>query len=155
MSLYRQAGGRSPRLLAAVLLVGALLGAVAGYVVGRGSVEKPSTAEVIADARAELRPVAAGLELVPIEYEGALSGGEVESPTEYEAAKGAVSRTDAALAAAGEDLRAIDQAGYAAAEEAIARLGEAIDSVAPPARVEALAALAGERIDTLAGNREG
>ncbi len=152
MSLYRQAGGRGPRAIVAALLAGVLIGALAGYPAGRGSVEAPSAAELVADARAELRPVAAGLELVPIEYEGTLRGGEVESPTEYQAAKDAVLRAEQALRSAGQDLEAVDPDGYAAATRAIARLERAIDSVAPPARVEALARLARARIEALAGH---
>lgn len=152
MSLYRQAGGRNPRLLIAVLVVGAAVGALAGYAVGRGSVERPSAAEVIADTRAELEPVAAGLELVPIEYEGAVRAGKVDSPTEYEATQGAVARAQVTLSAAGPGLRAIDAAEYAAAKRAMSRLSEAIDAVASPQRIEALAETARARVDALTGS---
>lgn len=150
MSLYRQAGGRDRRVLAGALLGGLLVGLLVGYLAGRGSVEEPSAAEVIAEARAELRPVAAGLELVPIEYEGAVSAGEVAAPTEYQAAQSAVARAEAALAASAEDLRAIDAATYAAAEQAVADLSEAIDSRAPPTEIETLASKAGSRVESLA-----
>lgn len=150
MSLYRQAGRRNPRLLIAALAVGVAIGALAGYGLGRGSVESPSAAEAIAGARAELRPVAAGLELVPIEYEGALRGGKVDSPTEYQAAKDAVARAEEALAAAGEDMRAIDAPRYARARDAVSRLGEAIGAAAPARRIEALAEVAQEEVAALA-----
>jgi hypothetical protein len=151
VSLYRQAGGLSPRALVAALLIGALIGSLAGFLAGRGSVEERSAAEAVADARAELRPVAAGLELVPIEYEGALEDGRVAAQTEYEAAQGAASRAEAALADAGDDMRAIDPAGYAAAARSLARLGAAIDSVAPPSRIDSLAQAASARVESLAG----
>jgi hypothetical protein len=152
MSLYRQAGGRDPRLLVAAVAGGLLIGLLVGYLAGRGSVEEPSAAEVIADARAELRPVAAGLELVPIEYEGALRGGKVAAPTEYQGAKEAVARAEADLRAAREDLRAIDPAGYAAATSAIDRLSAALDATAPPNEIKSLAGEASSRVETLTGS---
>jgi hypothetical protein len=140
MSLYRQAGGYAPRALAGTLIVGVVLGALAGFLAGRGSVSEPSAAEVVADARAELRPVAAGLELVPIEYEG-----------EADAAASAAIRAQQTLVEAADDMRAIDPVGYTAATRAVSRLRDAIDAVAPPARIEALARAAEARIDALAG----
>jgi hypothetical protein len=134
--------------VAAVL--GVLVGGMAGFLAGRGSAGEPSAAEVVADARAELRPVSTGLEVLPIEYEGSVEGGRVSAPTEYRAARAAVARADEDLAAS-ENARAIDPAGYAAARRSLARLGEAIESVAPPVRVDALARAAQARIDALAG----
>ena len=150
MSLYRQTGGRSSRALLAVLAVGVLIGLVAGYLIGRGSVDEPSAAEVVADARAELQPVAAGLELVPIEYEG--SDSKVTSPTEYKGATEAVARAEADLAAAEEDMRAIDPAGYAAATQAVERLSRALDAAAPPNEVKDLARKASAAVESLAGS---
>lgn len=155
MSLYRQAGGYAPRAIVAALIAGVLIGGLAGFLAGRGSVGDRSAAEVVADAQAKLRPVAAGLELVPIEYEGALDDdGRVAAETEYEAAQAAVSRAQAALAAAAEDMRAIDPAGYAAATRSLMQLVAAIDSVAPPSRIEALAARARTRVESLSGGSE-
>lgn len=154
MSLYRQAGGFSPRTLVVGLLLAALAGALIGFLVGRGSVEDPSIAEAVADARAELSPVVAGLEIVPIEYEGALRGGRVVAETEYEATQAAVSRTEAALAAVAEDMRAIDPAGYAAATSAVEDLSSAIDSTASQIRIEALAARAQTAVEVLSGGSE-
>jgi hypothetical protein len=139
MSLYRQAGGYASRVLIAALIGGLLIGGLAGFLAGRGSVDDPSAAEVVADARAELRPVVAGLELIPIEYEG-----------EADAAASAAVRAQQALAEAADDMRAIDPAGYVAATRAVDQLTEAIDSLAPPARIEALARVAQARIGTLA-----
>jgi hypothetical protein len=150
MSLYRQAGGRGPRALVAALVVGLLLGAVAGFLLGRASVEESSAGEAVADVRAELTPVAAGLELVPIEYEGAVRGGEVVAGTEYEATHGAAARAAADLEAVAEDMRVIDPDGYEAATAAIDDLEAAIDALAPQARIEALASRASARVDGLA-----
>jgi hypothetical protein len=150
VSLYRQPGGYSPRTLAAALIAVALVGGVIGFLVGRGSVEDRSAADAVADARAELRPVAAGLELVPIEYEGALRGNGV-ARTELDAARGAASRAEAELAAVAEDMRAIDAAGYAAATRAVAQLAAAVDATASPARVKALASRASDAAEALSG----
>jgi hypothetical protein len=154
MSLYRQAGGRSPRTIAAVLLAGLLIGALGGFLAGRGSVEEPTAAEAVADARAELAPVAAGLELVPIEYEGAVRNGRVVARTEYEATKAAAGRAAADLDAASEDLQAIDATGYEMAEQAVDKLIEAIAAVAPSAQIEALARAANNRVESLAVGSE-
>jgi hypothetical protein len=153
MSLYRQAGGISPRALVVGVLVAALVGALIGFLLGRGSVEDPSPADVVAEARAELRPVAAGLELVPIEYEGAFRGGRV-APTELKAAQDAASRAAAELEAASEDMRAIDPAGYAEAASTVEELSSALDSTASQARVEALATRAQAAVEELSGGSE-
>lgn len=151
MSLYRQAGGQAPRTIAVAAIVGALAGGLIGFLAGRGSAGEPSAAEVVADARAELRPVSTGLEVLPIEYEGSVEGGRVSAPTEYRAAEAAAARAEDGLEAASEDMRAIDRAGYAAARRSLARLGEAIDEVAPPARIDALTRAAQARIEALGG----
>jgi hypothetical protein len=151
MSLYRQAGGFSSRMLAVAALVALLAGLLIGYLLGRGSVDDPSVAEVAADARAELRPAAAGIELIPFEYESAVVGREgAAEPTELEATKGAAERAAAALEASAADMEAIDPDGYAAAQRSLRALSAAIDQVAPPARVEALAESAQARIEALA-----
>jgi hypothetical protein len=152
VSLYRQAGERGTGLLVALLVAGLLVGGVAGFLAGRGSADDPTLAELIADARAELAPVARGLELVPIEYEGAVRNGKVIAPTEYSATQGAASRAAGDLEAAGEDIRAIDPAGYEAATAAITDLEAAIDVLARQARIDALTAAAADRVEALAGD---
>ena len=150
MSLYRQAGGYSPWTLVTALAVVALFGGGIGFLLGRDSVDPPTAAEAVADARAELRPVAAGLELVPIEYEGALRGGRA-APSEVDAAREAATRAEAELAMAAEDMRSIDPVGYAAATRAVVRLAAAVEATVPPARVEALAARASAAVEALSG----
>jgi hypothetical protein len=149
VSLYRQAGERGPALLISLLLIGLLVGGAAGFLAGRGSADDASAAEVVADARAELAPVAAGLELVPIEYEGAVSKGKVTAQTEYEATQSAAARATEELEAS-EGIRAIDPDGYEAATAAIEKLERAIAAVAPPTRIEALAEIASARLESLA-----
>ena len=151
MSLYRQAGGFSPRSVVIAALLALLVGALLGYLSGRGSVDEPTVAELASEARADLRPVAAGIELIPIEYESAVVGSDgAGAPTELEATQGAAARAEEALAASGEDMRAIDPTGYAAAHRSLQELSAAIDEVAPPVRIEALAGTAQARIEALA-----
>lgn len=151
MSLYRQTGGRGPAALLALLLAGLLVGAALGFLIGRGTAEQPSLAEQVEDARDRLGPVASGLGLVPIEYEGAVRGGEVTAPTEYKAARGAAARVAEGLEASGEDLREIDPDGYRRAAAAVTALRGEIEATGPPARVEALAEAAAARVESLAG----
>jgi hypothetical protein len=150
MSLYRQAGGRSAGAIAAVLITGLLVGCLAGFLIGRSTAPDPSLSELVADARAELAPVAAGLELVPVEYGNAVRSGRVVEPTEYEASQAAVARAEQALTAAGTDLRAIDPAGYAAAVESMKLLSSAIEARAAAARVDTLAQAASAKVESLA-----
>jgi hypothetical protein len=150
MSLYRQAGGRGARTFVAALVAALLIGGLVGFLVGRGSVEEPSAAEVVANAREDLGPVELGLEQVPIEYEGAVRDGRIVARTEYTATQATATRTAEDLDAAAEDLRAIDPDGYEAATAAIEKLEAAIAAVVPPARVEALAVEAGARLESLA-----
>jgi hypothetical protein len=151
MSLYRQAGGRSAGTIVAVLVAGLLVGCLTGFLIGRGTASNPSLSELVADARAELAPVAAGLELVPVEYGGSVRDGRVVSPTEYEASQAAVARAEQALIAAGKDLRAINSAGYAAAVESTKHLSSAVEAKATAARVDSLARAASAKVEILAG----
>ena len=89
MSLYRQAGGHATRALVVAAVVGVLVGGLIGFLGGRGSADDPSAAEVVADARAGVRPVSTGLEVLPIEYEGSVDRGRITARTEYEAARAA------------------------------------------------------------------
>jgi hypothetical protein len=152
MSLYRQAGGRSAGIIAATLVAGLLVGALAGFLIGRGTADEPSLSELVADARAGLAPVTAGLELVPVEYGNSVRSGRVVEPTEYEASQAAVARAEQGLTAAGTDLRAIDFAGYVASLGAVRSLSEAIDARSPDAKVDSLAHAANAKVEALAGD---
>lgn len=152
MSLYRQAGGRNAGAIVLALAVGLLVGGLTGFLSGKGSAEDPSLAVLVADARAELAPVAAGLELVPVEYASAVRAGQVVEPTEYEASRAAVARAEQSLADAGADLRVIDPTGYSAALDSVRSLSAAVDARAPGAKVESLARMASARIEILSGS---
>jgi len=151
MSLYRQAGERGPALLVGLLVAGLLIGGVAGFLIGLGSADEPTLSEQVDEARGELRPVAAGIELVPIEYEGSVAGGEVTAPSERGAAAEAIERAAAGLESSAVELRKLDPGGYQQAVAAIDALAAAVDATAPLARVERLAERAGARVEALAG----
>lgn len=144
MSLYRQAG-RSPRALIAVALAGVALGAGAGYGIGRCGAPEPSAGAVIARLAERLRPVAAGLALLPTEYPQSAQGAESS------AVRGDLERIAGGLAAARDDVRRLDPAGAAALERAVAALRAAVARKAPPAEVTALAAAARRALAAVPG----
>ncbi|HEX7290852.1 MAG TPA: hypothetical protein VF250_06945 [Conexibacter sp.] len=143
MSLYRQPRASRPLLIAGIAVVALLVGGAIGFALGRGSAPEPSAQDVVAQLSDDLRPLAAGLELLPTEYPQALAGG-----AESAAVTGDLAHIRAALTAAGPDLRALDPAGARALAERVAALERAIDARAPAAQVERLAA---DAQDALAG----
>jgi hypothetical protein len=150
LSLYRQTGGPTPRALALALIAALLVGGLIGFLLGRGSAEEPTLVEQATEARQQLGPVAAGLELVPIEYQNVVRAGRVTAPTEYAATRQAVQSATSDLAAASEELRVIDPRGYAAAAAAVQVLRAAVGRRAAASRVEGLADAARARIEAIA-----
>jgi hypothetical protein len=143
MSLYRQPRGARPLLLAGIAVAALLIGGAIGFALGRGSASEPSAQDVVAQLRDELRPLAAGLELLPTEYPQALQGGG-----ESAAVTGDLGRIRSALSAAAPDLQTLDPAGERALAARVAALEQAIDARVPAAQVKQLAAAAQ---DALAG----
>jgi hypothetical protein len=135
MSLYRQPRAARPLLLGAIAVVALLVGGGIGFALGRGSAPEPSAQDVVAQLREELRPLAAGLELLPTEYPQALQGG-----SESAAVSGDLGRIRSALAASAADLRALDPTGARALAERVAALEQAIGARAAAAQVKQLAA---------------
>jgi len=149
VSLYRQPG-RSRSLALAALAAGALLiGGAIGFALGRGSADEPSARDVAAQLRERLRPLAAGLELLPTEYPQSLRGAGEESA----AVRGDLARMRAALAAAAPDLRALDPVGAAALAARVDALEAAVRARASAARVERLATVAHAALADLPGGR--
>ncbi|MGI9021112.1 MAG: hypothetical protein ACR2G3_10420 [Solirubrobacterales bacterium] len=152
MSLYRQAGGSSARAVAIGVAVALVVGAVAGYLVGRGTAPEPTLAELVAKARQELRPALSALELVGIEYSEAVGPtGEVRAETELDAA-GAQAQAAADALAGATELEAIDPEGVAAASELVGELEAAIAEPARTPVVEHLIEDARARISALVGD---
>ncbi|MGN6189673.1 MAG: hypothetical protein ACTHOE_12310 [Conexibacter sp.] len=143
MSLYRQPRAARPLLLAGIAVVALLVGGGIGFALGRGSAPEPSAQDVVAKLRDELRPLGAGLELLPTEYPQALAGKDGAA-----AVTGDLGRIRSALAASAADLRTLDPAGARALAARVAALTAAIAARVPPAQVQRLAAAAQ---DALAG----
>jgi hypothetical protein len=148
MSLYRQPRARRPLLIAGIATVALLVGGAIGFALGRGSAPEPSAQDVVAQLREDLRPLAAGLELLPTEYPQALAGGG-----ESAAVTGDLSRIRSALADAAPDLRRLDPAGARALSDRVAALEQAIAARAPAAQVERLAAAAQNALAGVPGGR--
>jgi hypothetical protein len=148
MSLYRQPRGARPLLIAGIAAVALIVGGAIGFALGRGSAPDPSARDVVAQLRGELRPLAAGLELLPTEYPQALQGGG-----ESAAVTGDLGRIRSALAASAADLRTLDPAGARALADRVAALQQAIAARAPAAQVERLAAAAQDALAGVPGGK--
>ena len=149
MSLYRQPGRSRPLLIAAVALVALAAGVGIGFAIGRSTSPDPSAQDVVAQLRARLRPLSAGLELLPTEYPQALHA----SGDEAAAVSGDLARIRGALAAAAGDLRALDPAGARVLSARVASLAAAVRAQAPPADVARLAAQAQSALAQVPGGR--
>jgi len=139
MSLYRQQGGLGPRWIVLAAALALLIGAAIGFAVGRSTAPDPTVAETVAAVREEVQPVLDGIALVPDHYAQSVRAGEVAEPVQYEGAVQQLATARDGLAAAGADLRALDPGAYAAAEDAMAALSDAVRAKVDPARIAALA----------------
>jgi len=148
MSLYRQPRAARPLLLAGIAVAALLIGGAIGFALGRGSAPEPSAQDVVAQLRDELRPLSAGLELLPTEYPQALAGGG-----ESAAVSGDLGRIHGALAAATPELRALDPAGARTLADRVAALERAIEARVASAQVARLAAAAQAALADVPGGR--
>jgi hypothetical protein len=137
MSLYRQAGGRPWALVIAALVAGVAIGLAIGLLIGGGDEEEPTLAQQVADLRTDAEPLRLALEQVTIEYTGTVSGGEVDSPTEYQAAQATVDRAIATFDQLRADLEAIDPAAAQRLDRALVELSDLVDHRAPESAVNA------------------
>jgi hypothetical protein len=137
MSLYRQAGGRPWALVAVALVAGVAIGVVIGLLVGGGDGEEPTLAEQVADLRTDSEPLRLALEQVAIEYTGTVSGGEVESPTEYQAAQATVGRAIASMDQLRPDLEALNPVSAQRLDRALTELSDLVDDRASEDAVRA------------------
>jgi len=148
MSLYRQPRAARPLLIAGIAAVALLVGGALGFALGRNSAPEPSAQDVVAQLRDELRPLAAGLELLPTEYPQALAGGG-----ESAAVTGDLGRIRGALTATRADLATLDPAGARTLADRVAALEQAIDARVPAAQVKQLAAAAQDALAGVPGGR--
>ncbi|HEU4703383.1 MAG TPA: hypothetical protein VFS37_12950 [Conexibacter sp.] len=146
MSLYRQPRATRPLLLAGIAVAALIVGAAIGFALGRSSAPEPSAQDVVAQLREELRPLAGGLQLLPVEYPQALAGGGESAGVE-----GGLARIRAALADATPDLRALDPAGARALAARVAALEQAVEARAPAAQVEQLVSAAQDALADVPG----
>jgi hypothetical protein len=148
MSLYRQPRASRPLAISLVALAALLVGGAIGFAIGRASAPDPSAQDVVSQLREELRPLAAGLELLPTEYPQARAGGG-----ESAAVDGDLARIRGALHAAQADLRALDPAGARTLADRVATLAAAIRARAASAQVARLAADAQAALADVPGGR--
>jgi len=149
MSLYRQPGRVRPLVIALVALVALLVGGGIGFALGRGSSPDPTARAVVDQLRGTLRPLGAGLELIPTEYPQSRQG----TGSEAAAVRGDLDRIDAALRDATPDLRVLDPVGARTLAARVAALAAAVRADATPARVRALAAAAQAALAAVPGGR--
>jgi hypothetical protein len=137
VSLYRQSGRTSTRVVVIAAATAVVIGLIAGFAIGRVSAPDPSLADKVGELRTALEPADQGLELTATEYSQAVRDGRVAEPTEYTAAKADVQRVQDVIAATRADLRALDPAGAAALASAVQALSDDVDRRADPSAVQA------------------
>jgi hypothetical protein len=131
VSLYREAGRGTTRTLVVAAAIALVAGLAIGFALGRASGPDPSAADVVSDLRADLRPVAGGIELLPNEYAQAYRNEGVEA----EGVRGALDRIKTQLDKARPDLETLDPDGMKALDDAFAQLESAVQQKAPPGEV--------------------
>jgi hypothetical protein len=147
VSLYREAGRRNARTVAIAAVVALVVGLGVGYAIGHGSAPEQSATELGSKLRSELRPVNAGLALIPNEYAQAYKGEGVEA----EGVQGALARIEKDLIAAAPDLRALNPKGVEQLDIAFDALKKAVNGKAPPAEVKKAAERVTAVLATLPG----
>jgi hypothetical protein len=134
MSLYREARSRTGRtvaVLAAVFVVGGIVGAALVYALR----PEPTLADRVTQLQEDVRPALDGLELVPIHYESS-------NATTRRAAADQLAAAQADVNDVASDLQALDPAAAARVDRALEELAALIDDGAPPAQVEQAVAAA-------------
>jgi hypothetical protein len=149
MSLYRQPGRVRPLLIAGIAVAGLIVGLVLGYALGRSGRKDPTAQDLVAQLHETLRPLAAGLELLPTEYPQARAG----AGNETAAVQGDLGRIDAALREAASDLRVLDPAGARTLDARVAAIRAAVREDVSPAQLERLASAAQDALADVPGGR--
>jgi hypothetical protein len=135
MSLYREAGRGRARMLAIAAVVVLIAGLAIGFALGRSTAPEPSGADVISGLRSDLRPVSAGLSLLPNEYAQAYRG----EGAELQGVQATIDRMEQQLAKARPDLQALDPEGLSSLERGLEQLATAVKRKDQPAQVEHVA----------------
>ena len=150
MSVYREPATRRARAAGIAAVLALLVGAVAGFLAGRASVDETSLEEEIGDVQEEIRPALNALELVGIEYPEGVRGGRVVAETEYRAAESQADSAAAALDAARDDLELLSPEATRRAGRAIAELQRMIGERAEPEAVQRTAREASSSLEASA-----
>jgi hypothetical protein len=140
MSLYREPGRRRASILVAVAAGFAVLGGLAGFLIGSDGEEEANLGEALEEVQGEVRPALGELELVEIEYGEGVRGGQVVAETEYRASLDHAERARAAVDANAGDLRLLSPGDLGAAESALNELVRLAEGRAETARVSAAVA---------------
>ena len=134
MSLYREAGSRRGRAVAA-LLAALLAGLAIGFAAAWALKPEPTLADRVADVQDEVRPALDALELVPLHYEST-------DPVTRRAASDQLAAAREDVLAAGSGLDALQPGAADRLERAFDDLGRQLEQGAAVAEVEsAVAAL--------------
>jgi hypothetical protein len=139
VAIYRPSS-RRPLVLAGV--GGLVAGLVLGFFLGRSSA--PDLAAQLAAARAEVRPILASLDVVRIEYQSLLDGGDSGS-------EGALARARDALDAGRATFDVLDRAAAASLDSALDGVAAAVEGRVPLADLEAAVSDAEAAAARLAG----
>lgn len=146
MAIYRPPKRRWPALVAC-LFGGAIVGLVAGLLIGSGD---PDPAEAVAPAKQSLNDALIVLDVLDVEYSEAVSGGSVQNRSEYDGARSALERSRAAFEDARPALQALDPQRAEAIGGAYAQLQGLVADAADPSSVSAAIV---ELKDALKGNQ--
>lgn len=140
MAIYR-APSRRPLIL--VGIGGLVFGLLVGVFVGRAMV--PDLASQITSARAEVRPILSSLDVVRIEYDSLLNGGDSGS-------EGAIARAREAFETRKPTLVLVNPDAAARLDAALTRVADAVAAKVPSAELELAVAdaeaIAGEIMGT-------
>lgn len=139
MAIYR-AQSRRPLVLAGI--GGLAAGILIGFLVGRSTA--PDMATQIASARAEVRPILSSLDVVRVEYDSLLNGGDSGS-------EGAIARAREAFEARRPTFELLDPQVAESLDAALDRVADVVAARAPRADLEAAVADAEEIATELAG----
>ena len=127
MAIYRPSRARWPIALAAAV-VGVAIGLVAGLSLADTG---PHPGAVVSDVRANVRAATALLDVVKVEYQEAVSGGEVTTVQEYGGARDALGRSRARFDRAARVLEPLDHEAAERIGDAYQRLAQMMGETAP------------------------
>jgi hypothetical protein len=138
MSLYREPGRRRAAPIVTAAVAFALLGGLAGFLIGSSGDEETSLEDALAQAQDDVRPALSELELVAIEYSEAVRDGRVVAETEYQASIDHVARSREVFEGVSEELRPVSPEEVTSTERHLEELGVAVERRAPTPQVTRL-----------------